>query len=194
MNFRKFPSEIVVASGNSGKIEEFKEIVQGVNFISMRDAGFEGDVEETGETFKDNAYIKAKAVYDALKRPVIADDSGLCVDSLDGAPGVYSARFSGGDFKDNRALLLKRMEGITDRNAKFVCAVCYINEKGETLFGEGYTKGKILFEEIGNKGFGYDNLFYSFDLDKSFGLADEDEKNAVSHRYRALKDLLSKMQ
>ena len=194
MNFKKFPKEIVVASGNLGKIEEFKEIIPNVKFISMREAGFNGDPDETGATFKDNAYIKAKAVYSELKRPVIADDSGLCVDALGGAPGVYSARFSGGDFKDNRALLLKRMENISERSARFVCAVCYINEKGETLFGEGYTEGKILFEEIGCKGFGYDNLFYSFDLNKSFGEADEDEKNSVSHRYRALEDLFSKLQ
>ncbi|MGN1372804.1 MAG: RdgB/HAM1 family non-canonical purine NTP pyrophosphatase [Candidatus Coproplasma sp.] len=194
MNFKKFPKDVVVASSNLGKIQEFKEIVHGVNFITMREAGFEGDPEETGETFKDNAYIKAKAVYDQLKRPVIADDSGLCVDALGGAPGVYSARFSGGDFKANRELLLKRMEGISERSARFVCSVCYIDENGETLFGEGRTEGKILFEEIGNKGFGYDNLFFSFDLGKSFGEADEEEKNTVSHRYRAIEDLLSKMQ
>ena len=194
MNVKKFPKDVVVASSNLGKIEEFKEIVKGVNFITMRDAGFLGDPEETGKTFKDNAYIKAKAVFDQLKRPVIADDSGLCVDALGGAPGVYSARFSGGDFKANRALLLKRMDGISDRSARFACAVCYINEKGETLFGEGYTEGKILFEEIGNKGFGYDNLFYSFDINKSFGEACEEEKNSVSHRYRAICDLLNKMQ
>lgn len=194
MNVKKLPKEIVVASSNLGKIEEFKEIVHDVNFITMREAGFTGDPEETGKTFKDNAYIKAKAVYDQLKRPVIADDSGLCVDALGGAPGVYSARFSGGDFKANRELLLKRMDGISERSARFVCAVCYINEKGETLFGEGYTEGKILFEEIGNKGFGYDNLFFSFDIKKSFGEADEEEKNTVSHRYRAICDLLSKIQ
>ncbi len=191
---KRFPEQVVVASGNPGKIEEFKEIVTGVNFISMREAGYSGEPDETGKTFKENAYIKAKAVYDALKLPVIADDSGLCVDALDGAPGIYSARFSGGDFKDNRALLLKRMDGISCRTARFACAVCYINEKGETLFGEGYTEGKILFEEIGNKGFGYDSLFFSTDLNKSFGEADEEEKNAVSHRYRALSDLFSKLQ
>ncbi|MGN0804514.1 MAG: RdgB/HAM1 family non-canonical purine NTP pyrophosphatase [Candidatus Coproplasma sp.] len=190
----KFPTEIIVASGNLGKIAEFKEIVPEVNFKSMRQAGYLGDPDETGSTYKENAYIKAKAVYDAIKKPVIADDSGLCVDALGGAPGIYSARFSGGSFADNRALLLKRMEGISDRGARFVCAVCYINEKGETLFGEGSTEGKILFEEIGNKGFGYDNLFYSFDLNKSFGEADEEEKNKVSHRYRAVKDLFSKLQ
>lgn len=184
----------MVASGNRGKIEEFKEIVPGVTFVSMREAGYEGEPEETGATFKENAYIKAKAVYDALKRPVIADDSGLCVDALGGAPGIYSARFSGGDFADNRALLLKRMEGIPARSARFVCAVCYIDAHGEPLFGEGYTEGKILFEEIGSKGFGYDSLFFSTDLHKSFGEASEDEKNAVSHRYRALRDLFSKLQ
>ena len=86
------------------------------------------------------------------------------------------------------------MDGISERRARFVCAVCYINEKGETLFGEGYTEGKILFEEIGNKGFGYDSLFFSLDLQKSFGEADEEEKNSVSHRYRAICDLLSKIQ
>ncbi len=193
MNNMKFPKEVVVASGNLGKIEEFKEIVTGVHFISMREAGFTGDPEETGKTFKENAYIKAKAVYDVLKRPVIADDSGLCVDALGGAPGIYSARFSGGDFKDNRALLLKRMESISERSARFACAVCYINEKGETLFGEGYTEGKILFEEIGSNGFGYDSLFFSTDLNKSFGEADEEEKNAVSHRCRAIKDLFDKL-
>ncbi len=191
---KKFPREIVVASGNRGKIEEFKEIIPDVTFISMREAGYTGEPEETGSTFKENAYIKAKAVYDALKRPVIADDSGLCVDALDGAPGIYSARFSGGDFADNRALLLKRMDGITARSAGFACAVCYIDERGETLFGEGYTEGKILFEEIGSRGFGYDSLFFSSDLNKSFGEASEEEKNSVSHRYRAIRDLFSKLQ
>lgn len=189
----KLPETVVIASGNAGKIEEFKEIISGVNFISMREAGFKGDPEETGATFKENAYIKAKAVYDAVKLPVIADDSGLCVDALGGAPGVYSARFSGGDFKDNRALLLKRMEGISHRTARFACAICYIDADGKTLFGEGYTEGKILFEEIGGHGFGYDPLFFSDDLNKSFGEADEEEKNTVSHRYRALRDLESKL-
>ncbi len=189
----KLPETVVIASGNAGKIEEFKEIVSGVNFISMREAGFKGDPEETGATFKENAYIKAKAVYDAVKLPVIADDSGLCVDALGGAPGVYSARFSGGDFKDNRALLLKRMEGISHRTARFACAVCYIDASGKPLFGEGYTEGKILFEEIGENGFGYDSLFYSDDLNKSFGEAGEEEKNAISHRYRALRDLEGKL-
>jgi len=188
-----FPKRIVVASGNMGKIAEFKEIVPEVEFVSMREAGFIGEPEETGSTFKENAYIKAKAVYDKLRTPVIADDSGLCVDALGGAPGIYSARFSGGTFADNRRLLLEYMKGIDDRKARFACAICYIGEDGKTLFGEGYTEGKILFEETGDKGFGYDSLFYSIDLGKSFGLAEENEKNSVSHRFRAINDLFSRL-
>ncbi len=193
MNGRNLCKTVVVASGNAGKIEEIKSIFRGVNFITMKEAGFNGEPEETGATFKENAYIKAKAVHDALGCAVLADDSGLCVDALDGAPGVYSARFSGGTPADNRALLLKRLDGVTHRTARFHCAVCYIDEQGRTLFGEGATEGKILFEEIGSRGFGYDSLFFSEDLQKSFGEATEEEKNSVSHRYRALCDLRSKL-
>ena len=185
--------KIVVASGNLNKIEEIKSIFTDVELVTMRQAGFTHDVEETGATFKENAYIKAKAVYDALGCAVLADDSGLCVDALDGAPGVYSARFSGGDSADNIALLLERMEGVSHRNARFVCSVCYISPEGKTVFGEGSTEGRILFEEIGARGFGYDSLFFSDDLGKSFGEATEEEKNGVSHRYRALCDLRSKL-
>lgn len=183
------PDTVVVASGNAHKIQEIQAIFKGVKVISMKDAGFKGEPEENGKTFKENAYIKAKAVYDQLKKPVLADDSGLCVDALYGAPGVYSARFSGGGDKANRELLLKRLDGVSHRSAKFVCAVCYIGEDGKPVFAEGETRGRILFEEIGKRGFGYDCLFYSDDLQKSFGEADETEKNSVSHRYRALKSL-----
>ena len=190
---RTLPKKIVVASGNVHKIEEIKRIFSDAERISMREAGFKGDIEESGKTFRENAYIKAKAVCDCVKAPVLADDSGLCVDALDGAPGVYSARFSGGNSADNRALLLKRMEGISHRAASFACAVCLIYPDGNALFGEGYTRGKILFEEKGNCGFGYDSIFYSDDLKKSFGEATEEQKNSVSHRYRALEDLRSKL-
>lgn len=193
MNINGLPEKIVVTSGNAHKIEEIKQIFKGVKLVTMREAGFEGDVEENGKTFKENAFIKAKAVYDKLKCPVLADDSGLCVDALDGAPGVYSARFSGGGSAENRALLLKRLDGVSHRNARFACSVCYIGEDGRTVFGEGYTEGRILFEEIGERGFGYDSLFYSADLGKSFGEATENEKNSVSHRFRALSNLRSKL-
>lgn len=193
MKSNKLPEKIVVASGNAHKIEEIKAIFKGVKLITMHEAGFDGDIEESGRTFKENALIKARAVFDKLRLPVLADDSGLCVDALDGAPGVYSARFSGGTSADNRALLLKRLDGVSHRFAHFACSVCYIDEKGKPLFGEGETRGRILFEEIGDKGFGYDSLFFSDDLNKSFGEASEDEKNSVSHRYRALCNLREKL-
>ena len=187
------PEKIIVASGNAHKIEEIKSIFRGAELIPMTEAGFDGDIEETGKTFKENAFIKARTVCERLGVPVIADDSGLCVDALNGAPGIYSARFSGGGSAENRALLLKKMENITDRTAKFACAVCLYFPDGRYFFGEGYTYGKILLEEIGDKGFGYDTLFFSDDLGKSFGEAEESEKNSVSHRYRALQDLRSKL-
>ena len=189
------PQKIVVASGNKHKTEEIRAIFKGVELVTMRDAGFDGDIEETGKTFKENALIKAREVCEriGLNVPVLADDSGLCVDALDGAPGIYSARFSGGDSADNRALLLKRMDGISHRRARFACAVCLYFPNGQYIIGEGYTNGRILFEEIGDKGFGYDSLFFSDDLQKSFGEATEDEKNSVSHRYRALCDLRGKL-
>ena len=193
MKVDRFPKKVVVASSNPDKIKEIKEIFSDVEFVTMKDAGFGGEIIENGATFKENAYIKAAAVHDALHCAALSDDSGLCVDALDGAPGIYSARFSGGSQADNRALLLKRMDGVTHRDARFECAVCLIDESGRTLFGEGYTEGKILFEEIGDRGFGYDSLFYSFDLEKSFGEADEEEKNRVSHRYRALCNLRDKL-
>lgn len=187
------PETVVVASGNNHKIEEIKSIFHGTEFVSMQEAGFAGDIEENGKTFKENAYIKAKAVCDALGVAALADDSGLCVEALDGAPGIYSARFSGGDSADNRALLLKRLEGISHRKAHFECAVCLVLPDGRTFFGEGRTDGRIMYEEIGSRGFGYDSLFFSDDLQKSFGESSEEEKNSVSHRGRALADLRSKL-
>lgn len=185
--------KIIVASGNDDKIAEIKSIFTGVEIVSMHEMGFTGDIEETGTTFKENAKIKAETIAKLYNMPALSDDSGLCVDALCGAPGVYSARFSGEGPKANRALLLKQMEHITDRRAHFESAVCLYMPSGKAYFGEGRTYGKILQEEIGDKGFGYDCLFYSDDLKKSFGLAEESEKNSVSHRFRALADLRSKL-
>ncbi|MDE7329975.1 MAG: RdgB/HAM1 family non-canonical purine NTP pyrophosphatase [Clostridia bacterium] len=187
------PEKIIVASGNAGKIAEIKAIFTGAEIISMHEAGFTDEVEETGKTFKENAKLKAEAVARALGLPALSDDSGLCVESLHGAPGIYSARFSGEGDEGNRKLLLKRMEHVADRRAYFQSAVCLCFPDGKTIFGEGKTYGKILFEEIGSNGFGYDCLFYSDDLKKSFGLASDEEKNSVSHRYRALCDLRRKL-
>lgn len=185
--------KIAVASGNAHKIREIKEIFGGVQIVSMRELGFDEEIEENGKSFKENAKIKAKVIAEKYSLPTIADDSGLCVKALYGAPGIYSARFSGEGEEENRKLLLKRLDGISDREAYFECAVCLYMPNGKTYFGEGRTYGRILQEEIGENGFGYDCLFYSYDLKKSFGKASAEEKNSVSHRYRALTDLKSKI-
>lgn len=185
--------KIVVASGNEGKIAEIKAIFSDYEIVSMKELGFDEEIEETGKTFKENAKIKAETVAKALNLPALSDDSGLCVEGLNGAPGIYSARFSGEGPAENRKLLLKRMEHVCYRRAYFESAVCLCLPNGKTIFGQGRTYGRILFEEIGEKGFGYDCLFYSDDLKKSFGTATDDEKNAVSHRYRAMCDLRSKL-
>ena len=185
--------KIIVASGNAHKMQEIAQILDGFELISMRDAGFDGDIEENGSTFKENAYIKAKFIADRLSYPALADDSGLCVDALGGAPGVYSARYSGGGDKENRKLLLKNLENAGSRTARFKSVVCLCFPDGRTVFGEGACEGRILFEDTGDSGFGYDAIFYSDDLKKSFGLATAEEKNKVSHRFRALTDLKSKL-
>ncbi len=183
-------TKIAVASTNEGKISEIKSIFKDVEIISMRELGFTGEIEETGNSFKENAKIKAETIAKLYNMPALADDSGLCVNALHGAPGIYSARFSGGGAAENRRRLLQQMEHITDRNAHFESAVCLCMPDGKTYFGEGRTYGRVLYEEIGTMGFGYDCVVYSDDLKKSFGLCTEEEKNTVSHRYRALQDLL----
>ena len=185
--------KIVVASSNEGKIAEIKSIFTDAQIVSMQELGFTEDIEETGKTFKENAKIKAETVAKKFSLPALSDDSGLCVEALHGAPGIYSARFSGEGPAENRKLLLKRMEHISDRRAYFESAVCLCMPDGKTYFGQGKTYGRILYEEIGTNGFGYDCLFFSDDLKKSFGLATDAEKNGVSHRFRALADLRSKL-
>lgn len=187
--------KIVFASHNKGKIKEVRSLLLGVEVLSLGDVGFFADIDETGTTFEENSYLKAKAVFDFCHMATLADDSGLCVDALNGAPGVYSARYAGkdGDDKRNRELLLKNLSGVTDRRAKFVTAATFIDESGSVTTAEGSTFGSILFEETGSNGFGYDSLFFSFDLQKSFGVATDEEKDAVSHRARALKNLFERL-
>ncbi len=184
---------VVAATGNAHKLAEFREILRDATVISAAEAGFCGEVEETGSSFAENAEIKARAVCQATKLPALADDSGLCVEALGGAPGIYSARYSGGGDAENRRLLLKNLEDQTDRRAYFACAVALAYPDGRVICAEGRTYGKILTEERGRNGFGYDCLFYSDDLQKSFGEASEEEKNAVSHRGRALRALEEKL-
>lgn len=189
-------TKLVVATGNAHKLREIAEIFTDYEVVSQKQMGFDEDVEETGTTFAENALIKARAASKALRCIALADDSGLCVDALGGAPGVYSARYCGrhGDDKANRDLLLKNMQNITDRRAHFTSAIALVYPDGKEIVVEGHTYGKILREERGEGGFGYDCLFESDDLHKSFGLATAEEKNAVSHRFRGLQALRAKME
>ncbi len=188
--------KLIVASNNKGKIKEIKEILKDVyEIVPMGEAGFNEEIEENGSTFFENALIKAKAVSEALGVNALADDSGLCVDALGGAPGIYSARFSGihGDDAANRKKLLSELKNFKnpdERKSRFVSSVVLYKRDGEVVSGMGETHGIIGFKEEGENGFGYDSLFVSDDLGKSFGLATAEEKNAVSHRKRALIDLL----
>lgn len=189
---------LIVATGNKHKLQEIQAIFKDVRVVSAREAGYLGDPEETGATFEENAIIKARAAAEALNLPALADDSGLCVAALGGAPGIYSARYAGGhgDDKKNREKLLTELGDEKNRAAYFrsAAALCFPQSMGgKTVTATGDTHGRILTREEGENGFGYDCLFYSDDLCKSFGVASAEEKNAVSHRFRALTALKEKL-
>ena len=185
--------KIAIATNNPNKLREIRAILGGFfdEALSLSDLGIDIDIEETGTTLTENALIKARTIRDLTGLPALADDSGLMVDALDGAPGVYSARYAGEehDDKKNNALLLKNLEG-KPRDAKFcsVIALCYPD--GRELTAEGYAPGVILEEERGTGGFGYDPLFFSPELGKTFAEATPEQKNSVSHRSRALRAML----
>ena len=184
--------KVVLASRNAKKIEELRvllkqEIQEDLEVLSLDDIGYYDDIIETGETFEENAITKA-SVPASLGYIGIADDSGLCVTSLNDAPGVYSARYSGGDDEDNNDLLLKELENKEDRSAKYVCVMACIfpdHKDDFTVRGECY--GEILKERQGTAGFGYDPLFYYEPFGKTFAEIDLKEKNKVSHRSVAIK-------
>ena len=182
------------AKNNAHKIREIKTILSGrfEEILSLREAGIDHETVEDGVTFAENALIKARAASKTLGCIALADDSGLCVDALGGAPGVYSARYCGrhGDDTENRRCLLSAMQGVEDRTAYFAAATVIVYPDGKEIVATGETYGRILHAEDGEGGFGYDPLFFSDDLQKSFGVATAEEKNAVSHRARALEKLL----
>ena len=185
--------KLIVASKNKGKIAEVKQILQGLyEIVPMEEIGITVDIEETGETFEENARIKARYVFEQTGMAALSDDSGLCVDALGGAPGVYSARYTGehGSDGDNNALLLKNLEGVENRTARFVSAVALVSAKGEWI-ATGKVEGEILHAPQGENGFGYDPLFFCTEIGKPFGIASAEEKNAVSHRSRALHALVA---
>lgn len=189
--------KLLIASNNQHKIEEIKQIL-GNKFdeiLSLSDVGIVCDPEENGKTFLENALIKVYAVSKLTDLPVLGDDTGLCVDALNGAPGVHSARFAGDhDNAKNRKKLLACLEGLTDRKAHFTTAVALLYPDGRLITAEGNVDGKILEHEVGTNGFGYDSLFYCTELNKTFAEATAEEKNSVSHRGRALQKLAEKLQ
>lgn len=178
------PMRIVVATGNAHKLKELSDIFGGmIELISMKEAGVSGEIEENGDTFEANACIKAEAVARATGLPALADDSGLSVDALGGAPGVYSARYAGdhGDDQANNDLLLKNMSGQTNRACRFVCAMALALPGEKTRVVRGECAGELLCERAGEGGFGYDPLF-RYANGKTFAEMTEKQKNAVSHR------------
>lgn len=186
--------DVIIATGNKGKLKEFKALLGGYfdNVYSVRDFGLDCDAEETGATFEENALIKARYVKSKTDMAVLADDSGLQVKALGGAPGVYSARYAGedADDKSNRAKLFVALDGVKDRRARFVSVVVLITADDRVYMGKGDTQGVIMQNEEGENGFGYDAMFWSDELQKSFGVATEAEKNSVSHRSKAVRDLI----
>ncbi len=185
---------IVLASGNAHKIKEISQMLPQYEVVGYKELGFDQEIIEDGKTFYENALIKAKTVALALNLPALADDSGICVDALNGEPGIYSARYAGdGIDEHNNKLLLENMEGETNRKAKFVCCMVFYKPSGEIITATGETEGEVMLKEQGENGFGYDPLFFSYDLQKCLGIATAEEKNRISHRFRALNALKDKL-
>lgn len=191
--------KFIIATNNQKKLKELERILNplGINAVSAKEEGISlDDVEETGTTFSENAYLKAEAAFKKTGLPSVADDSGLCVDILNGCPGIYSARYAGENATDadKNNKLLSELEDVPekDRTAHFTCAICCILPSGEKIEVEGVCEGSIAFEPHGNGGFGYDPIFkYG---DKSYAELSSAEKDAVSHRGQALRKLKAKLE
>lgn len=195
---------LVIATGNRGKVAEFQTLLAPAGFTLLlpQDLGFSADVEETGDTYAANALLKAAALASVSPHPVLSDDSGLEVDALGGAPGLYSARYSeldsgpSGPWLDaagkplpqaaaNRAKLLKAMQGLENRAARFRCVLCYMAPGRPAVFFEGICEGEIIREERGGGGFGYDPIIIPKGYDKTFSELPGQVKDALSHRGKA---------
>ncbi|MGM9662060.1 MAG: RdgB/HAM1 family non-canonical purine NTP pyrophosphatase [Oscillospiraceae bacterium] len=190
--------KFVLASQNRGKLAEMAEILGdlGVEVVLQSDLGLSVEVEETGTTFLENARLKAKAVMEVSGLPAIADDSGLCVDALGGGPGVYSARYGGGDLTDAEKvqLLLSNMRGASTRAAHFASAIVCAFPDGSELTAEGRVDGSIAYAPVGEGGFGYDPVFFYPAAGKTFGQLSREEKALVSHRGNALRAFAKKLE
>ncbi len=189
--------KLVIASGNKHKIKEIAKMLPEFEVVGYKDLGYDFEPEENGKTFYENALIKAKSVSNALNLPALADDSGICVDALGGMPGIYSARYAGdGDDEHNNQLLLENIKHLTepkDRKAKFVCCMVFYKPNGEIITATGETHGYIMSAPQGENGFGYDPIFFSDDLNMCMGIASDEQKNSVSHRFRAIEGLKEKL-
>jgi len=190
---------LVLATRNAGKIRELSRMLGelGMSAVGLDDFPQVGEIEETGTTFAENARIKALAVLEATGRPAVADDSGLCVDAIDGAPGVYSARYAGEHATDaeNNAKLLEAMKDVPleKRAARFVCAMCAAFPDGSLIETQEAWEGRLMFEPSGYNGFGYDPLFFDETAQTTSANLTPDQKNARSHRGKALRALVSKL-
>ena len=189
--------KLVLASKNKKKLAELNDILShlGIEVCSEAKAGVDVEVEETGTTFEENSLLKAKAVMEASSLPAIADDSGLCVDALNGAPGVYSARYGGEGLDDTGRykLLLENMRGQMPRTARFVSVITCCFPNGDVISARGECPGTIAFAPMGEGGFGYDPVFFVPSLKKTFAQLTAEEKNAISHRGNALRSFAAEL-
>lgn len=186
--------EIIIASNNQNKIREYKKIFEpmGYNVISQSEAGVELEVEETGTTFKENAILKAQAIYDLKHTAILADDSGIEVDYLNGAPGIFSARYMGlKTDEERRNCVLEQLKGVKyeNRTGRFVCCICYIDETGKVSIAEGIWNGHIAENSVGKNGFGYDPIFKPDGEEITVAQMSSEEKNMKSHRAMAIEKL-----
>ena len=189
--------KLIIASNNAHKIYEIKKILSGKfdDIISLREASIDHETIEDGTTFMENARKKASEIAAISGECALADDSGICVDALDGAPGIYSARFSGehGNDEENNRLLLEKISHATDRGAHYTCAMALVYPDGKCVEAEGYMYGEITDDPRGDRGFGYDPLFIPTGESRTVAEMTDEEKNAISHRANALNLLLSKL-
>lgn len=185
--------KLALATNNKHKLVEMKAILGNFfdDMYSLEELGIDVDVEETGTTLEENSLIKAKTICKLTGLPALGDDTGLMVDALNGAPGIYSARYAGEEHDDaaNRKKLLKDLEGVKNRDAHFCTVITLYYPDDTYIVATGRVDGMILEEERGTRGFGYDSVFYSYDLKKSFAEGSAEDKNSVSHRGRALRNL-----
>lgn len=192
--------KLIIASNNKHKVCEIKQILAGrfEQILSLSEAGVEHETVEDGKTFMENARKKAREIAQITGAAALADDSGLCVNALGGAPGIYSARYAGESSpelrdKANNDLLLKNLKGADDRSAHFTCAIALVYPCGEEITAEGYMRGVIIDSPCGAGGFGYDPIFLPNGYDRTVAEMTEEEKNSISHRANALNILLTKI-